>query len=92
MKRTATFISLLSLTFCAATQARTQEQTQEHPNIIFILADDMSFDSVSTNINKIGNMKTPQIDKLISEGMNFTDAHSGSAVCTPTRYGILTGR
>jgi arylsulfatase A len=88
MKRTAIFISLLSLTFCAGIQA----QTQEHPNIIFILADDMSFDSVSANNNKIGNMKTPQIDKLISEGMNFTDAHSGSAVCTPTRYGILTGR
>lgn len=37
-------------------------------------------------------MKTPHIDKLISQGINFTDAHSGSAVCTPTRYGLLTGR
>ena len=88
MKLTTTFISLLSLTLCSPAQAQKQEQ----PNIVFILADDMSFDSVSANNDKIGNMKTPHIDKLISEGMNFTDAHSGSSVCTPTRYGILTGR
>jgi arylsulfatase A len=65
---------------------------QDKPNIVFILADDMSFDSVSANNDKIGNMKTPHLDKLISQGMNFTDAHSGSSVCTPTRYGLLTGR
>ncbi len=62
------------------------------PNIVFILADDMSFDSVSANNEKIGPMKTPHLDRLISQGMNFMDAHSGSAVCTPTRYGLLTGR
>jgi arylsulfatase A-like enzyme len=64
----------------------------DKPNIVFILADDMSYDSVSANNPKIGPMKTPHIDRLISRGMNFTDAHSGSAVCTPTRYGLLTGR
>ncbi|MDF1751429.1 MAG: arylsulfatase [Verrucomicrobiales bacterium] len=64
----------------------------EQPNIVFILADDMGFDSVSANNPAIGGMKTPNIDDLISQGMNFTDAHSGSAVCTPTRYGLLTGR
>ena len=79
-------ISLLSLTLCSLIHA------QKLPNIVFILADDMSFDSVSANNDKIGDLKTPHIDKLISDGMNFTDAHSGSAVCTPTRYGILTGR
>jgi arylsulfatase A-like enzyme len=63
-----------------------------HPNIVFILADDMSYDSVSALNPAIGPMKTPCIDHLVSQGMNFTDAHSGSAVCTPTRYGILTGR
>ena len=62
------------------------------PNIVFILADDMSFDSVSSNNDKMGSLKTPHIDSLITQGMNFTDAHSGSAVCTPTRYGLLTGR
>lgn len=64
----------------------------EKPNIVFILADDMSFDSVSANNAAMGPLKTPHIDRLISQGMNFTDAHSGSAVCTPTRYGLLTGR
>lgn len=63
-----------------------------HPNIVYILADDMSYDSVSAYNPKIGNMKTPHIDHLVDQGMSFSDAHSGSAVCTPTRYGILTGR
>jgi len=62
------------------------------PNIVFILADDMSYDSVSALNPDIGPLKTPFIDRLANEGMTFTDAHSGSAVCTPTRYGILTGR
>jgi len=64
----------------------------EKPNIVFILADDMSYDSVSAYNPQIGPMKTPHIDRLIREGMSFTDAHSGSSVCTPTRYGLLTGR
>jgi arylsulfatase A len=64
----------------------------DKPNIVFILADDMSFDSVSANNPKMGPLKTPHIDTLIAQGMNFADAHSGSAVCTPTRYGLLTGR
>jgi len=83
-------LAVLSLVLLFAPYANTQAQGK--PNIIFILADDMSFDSVSANNEKIGEMKTPNIDKLIAEGMNFTDAHSGSAVCTPTRYGLLTGR
>lgn len=62
------------------------------PNIVFILADDMGIDSVSVNNPAMGPLKTPHIDRLASQGMNFTDAHSASAVCTPTRYGLLTGR
>lgn len=61
------------------------------PNIVVILADDMGIDSVSALNEKCG-LKTPYLDKLASEGMTFMDAHSGSAVCTPTRYGLLTGR
>jgi len=63
----------------------------ERPNIIYILADDMGYGDVSS-LNPDGKIKTPNLDKLASDGMIFTDAHSGSAVCTPTRYGILTGR
>ncbi len=61
------------------------------PNVIVILADDMGIDSVSAFNNRMG-LKTPAIDQLAQEGMSFTDAHSTSAVCSPTRYGVLTGR
>jgi len=61
------------------------------PNIVYILADDLGYGDVHC-FNPNGKIATPHIDHLGSEGMRFTDAHSGSAVCTPTRYGILTGR
>jgi arylsulfatase A len=60
-------------------------------NVIFILADDMGRDSVAAFNPKLG-LATPHIDRLASEGMSFMDAHSSSAVCSPTRYGVLTGR
>ena len=61
------------------------------PNVIVILGDDMGIDSVSAFNTKMG-LKTPAIDQLASEGMSFMDAHSTSGVCSPTRYGLLTGR
>ena len=61
------------------------------PNIVFILADDLGYGDVSV-YNPSGKISTPHIDRLAREGMRFTDAHSGSSVCTPTRYGLLTGR
>ena len=61
------------------------------PNIIFILADDLGYGDISC-FNENSKIKTPFIDKLASEGVMFTDAHTSSSVCTPTRYGILTGR
>jgi len=68
-----------------------EEKETSKPNIIFILADDMGYGDVSA-FNENSKIKTPFIDKLASEGVMFTDAHTSSAVCTPTRYGILTGR
>ena len=64
---------------------------QKAPNIIYILADDLGYGDIS-GYNPSGKIKTPYIDQLAKKGMRFTDAHSPSAVCTPTRYGILTGR
>jgi len=61
------------------------------PNIVYILADDMGYGDVGC-YNAQAKIPTPNIDRLAKEGMHFTDAHSGSAVCSPTRYGILTGR
>ena len=62
-----------------------------NPNIVFILADDMGYGDLSS-LNKNSGIKTPNMDKIVKEGIYFTDAHSNSSVCTPTRYGILTGR
>src|SRR5688572_33012301 len=61
------------------------------PNIVYILADDMGYGDVGA-YNPQSKIPTPAIDALAASGMRFTDAHTGSAVCTPTRYGILTGR
>ncbi|MBD3276648.1 MAG: sulfatase-like hydrolase/transferase, partial [Candidatus Marinimicrobia bacterium] len=63
----------------------------ENPNIIFILADDLGYGDLSSQ-NNHSKIPTPRMDELASQGMRFTDAHSNSAVCTPTRYGVLTGR
>jgi len=64
---------------------------QSAPNIVYILADDMGYGDVSV-LNPESKIQTPNIDRLANEGMYFSDAHAGSSVCTPTRYGILTGR
>jgi arylsulfatase A-like enzyme len=64
---------------------------QSKPNVIVILADDMGYGDIQA-INPNSKILTPNLDKLTRSGMYFTEAHSGSAVCTPTRYGLLTGR
>lgn len=61
------------------------------PNVIFILADDMGYGDVSY-LNPEGKIPTPNIDRIAKEGLCCHDAHSTSAVCTPSRYSILTGR
>ena len=62
------------------------------PNILYILTDDMGYGDVSILNKRDQKIQTPNIDRIGREGMIFTDAHSGSAVCTPTRYGVITGR
>src|SRR3954469_18994104 len=66
-------------------------QAASQPNIVYVLADDLGYGDVHC-LNPGCKIKTPHIDRLAAAGMAFTDAHSGSAVCSPTRYGILTGR
>ena len=79
------FISLISWS-CS-----TEKGVPDNPNLIYILADDLGYGDVSS-FNPASKIITPHIDMIASEGIMFVDAHSGSAVCTPTRYGILTGR
>lgn len=61
------------------------------PNIVVILADDLGYGDVAC-LNDESKIPTPHIDRLASGGIRLTDAHSPSGVCTPTRYGLLTGR
>jgi len=61
------------------------------PHIIYVLADDMGYGNISC-LNPDSMIQTPNADGLAARGVVFTDAHSGCSVCTPTRYGILTGR
>jgi len=67
------------------------ESKDQQPNIIYILADDLGYGDVAC-FNPNGKIPTTNLDDMASNGIRFTDAHSSSAVCTPTRYGILTGR
>jgi arylsulfatase A len=61
------------------------------PNVVYILADDLGYGDVK-RLNSSSKIATPVLDRFASEGVTCTDAHSGSAVCSPTRYGLLTGR
>ncbi|UCD50686.1 MAG: arylsulfatase [Phycisphaerales bacterium] len=81
----AGFKANLSMAENEATSGATQ------PNVVFILADDMGYGDIQA-LNPQSRIPTPHLNKLASEGVVFTDAHSGSAVCTPTRYGVVTGR
>ncbi|MFK7846687.1 MAG: arylsulfatase [Rhodothermales bacterium] len=64
---------------------------EESPNVVIILADDLGYGDPGI-YNSDSKISTPHIDALAAAGMRFTDAHSPSSVCTPTRYGLLTGR
>ena len=61
------------------------------PNIVIVLADDLGYGDVGY-LNSQSQIPTPNLDTLAGQGMAFLDAHSPSAICTPTRYGLLTGR
>ena len=67
------------------------QQRNDLPNIVYILADDLGYGDVGV-YNKEAKVNTPNIDALAKQGMRFTDAHTTSSVCTPSRYSILTGR
>jgi arylsulfatase A-like enzyme len=78
----AAALSLLPSSPCPAA-------VSSHPNIVIILADDLGYGDVSCY--GATRVKTPSVDRLASEGLRFTDAHSSSSTCTPSRYALLTG-
>lgn len=66
-------------------------QAADRPNIVIIYTDDQGYGDVSA-LNPNSKFQTPNIDRLVREGMTFTDGHCSDTVCTPSRYGLLTGR
>ena len=88
-------ILLLLFVFILTTSCQSKvdlkSEMDKKPNIIFILADDMGYGDVGA-FNKDSKIKTTHLDQMVADGMIFTDAHSTSGVCTPTRYGVITGR
>ena len=89
MRNNILFYALIIALILSSFSVKSQQQNK--PNIIIVLADDLGYGDVGA-FNKNCKIKTPHLNKLASEGMIFTDAHTSSSVCTPTRYGILTGR
>ena len=86
MKRT---VAILSVFLCAVAAAPVF--SQQKPNIVILYVDDMGFGDFGVN-NPDSKIPTPNLDQLAATGMNFTDGHSSSGVCTPSRYALLTGR
>ncbi len=87
-RASAIIISLLVLAILPLSNSLAADK----PNILYILADDLGYGDVQCLNPQRGKIKTPHLDRLAAQGMTFTDAHGGSSVCTPTRYGLLTGR
>ena len=83
-----TTIALLLVSICGLASAT--DRTAEKPNVIYIISDDLGYGDLGCyGATKV---KTPNLDRLAAQGCRFTDAHSTAAVCTPTRYALLTGR
>ncbi len=87
-----TTLPLAAILFLLALSPLPAAPSRPKPNILYILADDLGYGDVQALNPQRGKIKTPHLDKLAGQGMVFTDAHSGSSVCTPTRYGLITGR
>ncbi len=82
-------LCVLSAANCSAPKA--EQDARSKPNIVLILADDLGYGDVHA-LNPRSRIATPYLDRIANEGASFVDAHTPSSVCTPTRYGLLTGR
>jgi arylsulfatase A len=82
---------LLAVAALVGSSAPAMAAEAKTPNVVFILADDLGYGDLGC-FNAKSKIPTPNLDRLAAQGVRFTDAHSPSAVCSPTRYGIITGR
>ena len=91
MKCQIPVVACVCLFFLTAAETSRAEQ-QAKPNVVFILADDLGYGDVNCFGGERCQIKTPNFDRLASQGMRFTDAHANASVCVPTRVAIMTGR
>ncbi len=87
LRTTGVILLIVSLTLACAADSNPPSL----PNVVVVLADDLGSGDVQT-LNPDSKIPTPNLDAMAAEGMTFVDAHTPSAVCTPTRYGLVTGR
>lgn len=84
-------IRLVTLFICSLTSPSLHADDGSAPHVVLIMADDLGFGDIQA-LNLQSEIQTPHLNRLASESLTFTDAHTPSSVCTPTRYGLLTGR
>jgi len=89
--RRLTLLALLGMFLLSCPHKASAVEKLDLPNIVLILADDLGYGDLHC-YNKHSKIPTPNLDRLAAQSMRFTDAHTPCAVCTPTRYGLLTGR
>ncbi|MCR4415436.1 MAG: arylsulfatase [Thermoguttaceae bacterium] len=87
----AAFVAAACCLACSAAMAVAQSNPRR-PNVVLILADDLGYGDVKCYNPDRGKIPTPNLDRLAAQGMRFTDGHSSSGVCSPSRYTLLTGR
>ncbi len=92
MEKNVALLAVALLTLDSIGLHAADQPATARPNIIFILCDDLGYGDVHGLNPERCKIATPNLDRLASQGLTLTDAHSTSAVCTPSRYGILTGR
>lgn len=83
---------VLCLMFCrvALTMGQGNDAKMDPPNIVIIFADDMGYGDIKA-LNPLSKIETPALDQLVAEGISFSNAHASASVCTPSRFGLLTG-
>lgn len=88
MKYSSLLIAIVGLLFACSPK---QKSETKQPNIVIIYADDMGYGDLNCQ-NPDSKIPTPYLNKLAAEGMRFTDAHSSSGICSPSRFALLTGQ
>ncbi|MFG0289377.1 MAG: sulfatase-like hydrolase/transferase [Rhodopirellula sp. JB044] len=88
MRATCVLIGLLSVGVCDHVAA--EAPPSQRPNILFVMADDLGFNQIGAYGDT--PIQTPHLDRLAAAGIRFTDAYSGSTVCSPSRVSLMTGR